>query len=77
MPCEAMATFVEGVTSLRGHKGDVLSLHASDAAALLISGSEDDTARLWDPRTGRAARCLSAPEFAGCVAFSLALLHLH
>ena len=50
---------------LRGHKKAVLSLDASYEGSggrnLIVSGSEDSTARIWDVRTNRAVKCV-----AGC-----------
>lgn len=50
---------------LKGHKKAVLSVDASyeggGGRSLIVSGSEDCTARIWDIRTNRAAKC-----FAGC-----------
>lgn len=52
---------------LKGHRGPVNCLaHSSSvvtapAPSLLLSGSSDGTARLWDLRTQRAASCIIAP----------------
>lgn len=46
---------------LRGHKKSVLCVDASEGGRLVVSGSEDCSARLWDLRTDRAVKC-----FAGC-----------
>ena len=47
---------------LRGHTKSILCLGASEEGSnLLMSGSEDSTARLWDLRTERAQKC-----FTGC-----------
>src|SRR5204863_9306609 len=37
-----------------GHRGRVNSLGFNSDGSLLLTGSEDQTARLWDPATGRA-----------------------
>jgi WD40 repeat protein len=72
-------------THLKGHKASVLCLaHSSDVhmshhpnntavtvAACLLSGSEDETARLWDLRVPlRASLCIKAPGEVLSVAFS-------
>eukprot|EP00300_Choanocystis_sp_HF-7_P003596 c12739_g1_i1.p1 GENE.c12739_g1_i1~~c12739_g1_i1.p1 ORF type:complete len:337 (+),score=74.66 c12739_g1_i1:42-1052(+) len=44
---------------LVGHQDSVLCLSVRDTESVL-SGSEDGTARLWDMRSQRATRCLSA-----------------
>lgn len=59
----AAARAPRAVWSLRGHGGEVLCLAGSGSAAespnLLLSGSDDATARVWDVRTCRAARMLA------------------
>jgi WD40 repeat protein len=42
---------------LRGHAKDVTSIAWSPDGRLLLSGSLDETVRLWDPRTGRQLGC--------------------
>jgi len=59
----------EGIKQiLRGHKGDVLCLEcpkAEEYRHVLLSGSEDGTARLWDIREGTtrfgSTRCFRSP----------------
>lgn len=48
---------------LGGHRDSVLCVQAGrgvDTQHLLLSGSEDSSARLWDLRTNRAVRCIRA-----------------
>lgn len=58
-----MANHERAATLLRGHRGQVLCVEGGSAAEnprLLLSGSEDRTARVWDVRErARAARLLS------------------
>jgi len=54
-----------GVVAYSGHKDSVVSLAAEQSSALLISGSDDCTARVWDTNRGRTARCLTG--FTGSV----------
>lgn len=42
----------------RGHEGPVTSLAVSSDGRLVVTGSRDDTARLWDAATGEELRCL-------------------
>lgn len=53
-------------TVLKGHKGSVTCLDhssSSSSSSLLLSGSEDGTARVWDPRVGtRAVACVVVPD---------------
>lgn len=57
-----------GKTIFKGHKGSVLCL--AHCNSLLLSGSEDKTARVWDLRTSRTALCLVAGEQVTSVAFA-------
>jgi WD40 repeat protein len=41
------------VLSLAGHSGSVQSVAFSPDDSCIISGSHDDTVRLWDPQNGR------------------------
>jgi WD40 repeat protein len=43
---------------LEGHKDSVTCLDGSAAAALLFSGSDDKTVRMWDLRSNRCCKCL-------------------
>lgn len=46
-------------TKYQGHQGSVLCLDLTDDDNLLLSGSEDQTARLWDVRDSNKRRaCL-------------------
>lgn len=54
----------------KGHKGSVLCLAHDSIASLLLSGSEDETARLWDLRTSKTALCLLAGGEVTSVAFA-------
>lgn len=47
--------------SLKGHRDTVLCLDRSQNC-LLLSGSEDGTARLWDEKTAKSVRCFAAFE---------------
>ena len=53
----------------KGHKGSVLCLAHASVSSLLLSGSEDETARLWDLRTSKTALCLLAGGEVTSVAF--------
>lgn len=58
--------------SLRGHKGSVLCLASNNNSDntiisgekmnLLLSGSEDGTARIWDLRTHKTCMCILSPQ---------------
>jgi WD40 repeat protein len=48
--------------SLVGHDRDVLSVAFSPDGKTLASGGWDKGIRLWDPKTGRAIRIMSAHE---------------
>ena len=39
--------------SYQGHSGAIWSLDVSESSELLVTGSADNTARLWDVRTGQ------------------------
>lgn len=53
------------VKSLKGHnKGSVLAVAISDDGKLAVSGSYDDTARVWDVETGE---CIKVYRHAGKV----------
>eukprot|EP00980_Cylindrotheca_fusiformis_P017907 scaffold5682_cov140-Cylindrotheca_fusiformis.AAC.18 len=57
----------------QGHQAPVLSLNVSQDDALLLSGSEDHTARLWDLRENtkrRASLCIQAGGDVLSVAFA-------
>jgi WD40 repeat protein len=57
-----------GKTSFKGHKGSVLCL--AHCKSLLLSGSEDETARVWDLRISRTALCLVTGDQVTSVAFA-------
>lgn len=44
---------LDGIITIRGHKGQVISIDYSPNGLFLISGSTDKTARLWSVTTGR------------------------
>lgn len=44
---------------LRGHGGNITSLDFSSDGKYLVSGSNDNTARIWDAATGKPLRTLS------------------
>ncbi len=46
-------------TKLKGHKGSVTCLQHNAQEQTLLSGSEDQTVRLWDLRTQRTAKCMA------------------
>nr|XP_006817534.1 PREDICTED: WD repeat-containing protein 47-like [Saccoglossus kowalevskii] len=50
----------EGIQSLTGHSGHVLSLHAW-ASCMLASGAQDKTIRFWDLRTPRCVNVIGSP----------------
>ena len=56
--------------SFKGHKGSVLCLAHDSVSSLLLSGCEDETARLWDLRTSKTALCLLAGGEVTSVAFA-------
>jgi WD40 repeat protein len=56
-----MATQTE-LRRLTGHKNWVGSLVFSKKGKELISGSADETVRLWDPATGKEIRQIEFPE---------------
>jgi WD40 repeat protein len=60
--------------TFKGHKGSVLCLAHDSGSSLLLSGSEDETARLWDLRTSKTALCLLAGGEVTSVAFAPASL---
>jgi WD40 repeat protein len=47
----------------QGHQAPVLSLAISDDSSLLMSGSEDHTARLWDLRDNKKQACLCIQSY--------------
>ena len=53
---------------LKGHKSSVNCLDIQQS--LLLSGSDDQTARLWDLRTSRTSLCLKTPGEVTSVAFA-------
>jgi WD40 repeat protein/DNA-binding SARP family transcriptional activator len=55
---------------LTAHTRQVQDLAYSPDSALLATASIDDTARIWDARTGRALRVLDHPDAVNNVAFS-------
>lgn len=56
--------------TFKGHKGSVLCLAHDSTSSLLLSGSEDETARLFDLRTSKTASCLLAGGEVTSVAFA-------
>jgi WD40 repeat protein len=57
--CAAQALAAEPELVIqRGHEGAVTSLAVSADGRLVVTGSRDDTARLWDAATGEELRCL-------------------
>jgi WD40 repeat protein len=52
----------EDVLAFRGHRARVMSLATTSDGNLVLSGSFDKTARLWDVATGLAIRTLPAPD---------------
>ncbi|KAI0099735.1 hypothetical protein GGR51DRAFT_389819 [Nemania sp. FL0031] len=47
---------------LEGHKGRILSLAFSSSGGLLVSGSNDSTARIWDVVTGECLNILTGHD---------------
>src|SRR5207244_2524257 len=59
------------VRTLKGHTGWVSSMAFSPSSRRLASGgSGDGTVKLWDVRTGLAARSFTHGDFVTCVALS-------
>ena len=54
--------------SLKGHKSSINSLDFQES--LLLSGSDDKTARLWDLRTSKTCLCLRTQGEVTSVAFA-------
>lgn len=48
--------------TLTGHQGSVLSVRLSDDQKTLVSGSRDDTIKIWDFATGQLKRTLTPAE---------------
>jgi len=46
------------IGKLKGHKKSVICIDIKETQSLLITGSEDKTARVWDLRTGKSTKCL-------------------
>ena len=57
-------------TIFEGHVGQVLSLDWSPDGKRLVSGSFDNTVKIWDPSTGGMAMELKHDSHVGAVAFS-------
>mmetsp|Transcript_9858 Transcript_9858/g.15150 ORF Transcript_9858/g.15150 Transcript_9858/m.15150 type:complete len:83 (+) Transcript_9858:149-397(+) len=57
--------------SLKGHKSSVNCLECSknNDSSLLLSGSDDKTARLWDVRTSKTVLCMQTASPVLSVAF--------
>jgi len=58
------------VHRLEGHTGAVRGLSLSADATLLLSGSDDETVRLWHLETGAVVKVFPAFSAVNCVAFS-------
>jgi WD40 repeat protein len=57
--------------ALKGHTRAVLDLHFSPDGARILTGSGDNTARVWDAKTGAELFALKGhTDFVTCVAFS-------
>jgi len=57
---EAEAVGPRTTGALRGHQGEVYCVCASDSAPIVITGSEDGTARVWDVRSCKTVRAFKA-----------------
>ncbi|MEZ4448963.1 MAG: WD40 repeat domain-containing protein [Nannocystaceae bacterium] len=57
-------------STMRGHTRDVTALHYSADGERLVSGSSDDTMRIWVPATGALERTLELERGVEAVAFS-------
>mmetsp|Transcript_14310 Transcript_14310/g.16403 ORF Transcript_14310/g.16403 Transcript_14310/m.16403 type:complete len:84 (+) Transcript_14310:104-355(+) len=55
--------------TLKGHKSSVNCLSYQNETSLLLSGSDDTTARLWDLRTSKASLCIRTDSPVTSVAF--------
>ena len=49
-------------SKLKGHKNEVLCLDYLATSKLLLSGSADGTARLWDTRQFSSVNCFFGPS---------------
>ncbi len=58
------------IATLAGHSKRIVDLASSPDGKLIVTGSLDGTARIWDPETGRLLRTLDHPVPVFGVAFS-------
>lgn len=59
----------ERLGSLNGHEGAVWSLAVSSDSRTLLSGSADNTVRIWDVETGKTKHVIETKTSAKCVSF--------